>query len=279
MISLLRKYFPLLASFLWAILLVGLLILCPTPVWATDNASPVTDEELQVGDSLADQAFAATEMGDFVTAEKYWTELIEKFPQNPAVWSNRGNSRVSQNKLDEAIADFNQAIELAPDQADPYLNRGTALEAKGEFNAAIADYNKVLAVNPEDAFAYNNRGNAEGGLGHWTVALEDFQRATAIAPNFAFAQANTALALYELGEKEQSIQTMRRLVKKYPMFADMRAALTAVLWADGQQGEAESNWVAAVGVDSRYQNLDWVRQIRRWPPSVVSALDKFLSLS
>ena len=72
---------------------------------------------------------------------------------------------------------------------------------------------------------------------------------------------------------------MRRLVKKYPMFADMRAALTAVLWADGQQGEAESNWVAAVGVDSRYQNLDWVKEIRRWPPRLVSALDKFLSLS
>ncbi|WLT38631.1 tetratricopeptide repeat protein [Synechocystis sp. B12] len=279
MLSLLRKYFALLMPSLWGIVLVGLLLFFPSPVWATESPIPLTDEQLEVGDSLTDKAFAATEVGDFVTAEKYWTELIEKFPQNPAVWSNRGNSRVSQNKLDEAIADFNQAIKLAPEQADPYLNRGAALEAKGEFKAAIADYNRVLAVNPEDAFAYNNRGNAEGGLGHWTSALEDFQQATAIAPNFAFAQANTALALYELGQKAEAIQTMRRLVKKYPMFADMRAALTAVLWVDGQQGEAESNWVAAVGVDSRYQDLDWVKQIRRWPPSVISALDKFLSLS
>lgn len=279
MIALFKKRLALLTSSLWGILLVVLLILCPSPVWATEAPNTITDEQLQIGDSLADKAFAATETGDFVTAEKYWTELIEKFPQNPAVWSNRGNSRVSQNKLDEAIADFNKAIELAPEQADPYLNRGTALEAKGEFKAAIADYNRVLAANPEDAFAYNNRGNAEGGLGNWTTALGDFQQATAIAPNFAFAQANTALALYELGETEKAIQTMRRLVKKYPMFADMRAALTAVLWADGQQGEAESNWVAAVGVDSRYQNLDWVKEIRRWPPSLVSALDKFLSLS
>jgi tetratricopeptide (TPR) repeat protein len=279
MLSLLRKYFPLLIPYLWGIMLVGLLLFFPSPVWATETVSPLTDEQLQIGDSLTDKAFAATEAGDFVTAEKCWTELIEKFPQNPAVWSNRGNSRVSQNKLDEAIADFNQAIELAPEEADPYLNRGTALEAKGEFKAAIADYNRVLAVNPEDAFAYNNRGNAEGGLGNWASALEDFQQATAIAPNFAFAQANTALALYELGKKAEAIQTMRRLVKKYPMFADMRAALTAVLWVDGQQGEAESNWVAAVGVDSRYQDLDWVKQIRRWPPSLISALDKFLSLS
>jgi len=279
MIAPLQKRLALLTPYLWGILLVGLLILFPSPAWATETPNTITDEQLQVGDSLADKAFAATEAGDFITAEKYWTELIEKFPQNPAVWSNRGNSRVSQNKLDEAIADFNQAIKLAPDQADPYLNRGTALEAKGEYRAAIADYNRVLAANPEDAFAYNNRGNAEGGLGHWATALEDFQQATAIAPNFAFAQANTALALYELGEKEEAIKTMRRLVKKYPMFADMRAALTAVLWVDGQQGEAESNWVAAVGVDSRYQNLDWVKEIRRWPPSLVSALGKFLSLS
>jgi len=71
---------------------------------------------------------------------------------------------------------------------------------------------------------------------------------------------------------------MRNLVRKYPQFADMRAALTAALWVNGQQGEAESNWVAAVGLDSRYKNLDWVAHTRRWPPTMVAALDRFLRL-
>ncbi len=239
---------------------------------------PVTEEQVKVGEAIAQKAFEATEQGDFAQAENYWTELIESFPQNPAVWSNRGNARVSQHKLDEAIADFDQAITLAPDQPDPYLNRGAALEGQGDFQAAIANYNKVLSIDPEDPMAFNNRGNAEAGLGQWQDALKDFQKASEIAPNFAFARANQALVLYQVGQKKEALKTMRDLVRKYPMFPDMRAALTAVLWTEGQQGEAESHWVAAMGMDNRYQDLEWVKTVRRWPPQMIIALERFLKL-
>ncbi|WP_425365342.1 tetratricopeptide repeat protein [Gloeothece verrucosa] len=242
-------------------------------------SSSITEQQIKQGEALAQKAFEATDKGDFPAAEQYWTQLIEQFPTNPAVWSNRGNCRVSQFKLDEAIADFNKAIELAPDSPDPYLNRGTAFEAQERYSEAIADYNQVLALDPSDPMAYNNRGNAQGSLGHWQEALADYQKAIDIAPNFSFAQANVALALYETGHKEEATRKMRSLVRKYPMFPDMRAALTAVLWEQGKQGEAESNWVAAVGIDNRYQDLDWVKNIRRWPPQMVAALDKFLNLN
>lgn len=265
----------------WILSLLSVILIWSTalPTWAEPvNPPTVTEEQISQGEALAQKAFEATDKGDFAQAEQYWTQLIAEFPTNPAVWSNRGNCRVSQYKLDEAIADFNQAIELAPHTPDPYLNRGTAFEAQGKYSQAIDDYNKVLAIDPQDPMAYNNRGNAQGGLGHWQEALTDYQKATEIAPNFAFAQANVALALYEMGKKPEALQKMRNLVRKYPMFPDMRAALTAVLWEEGKQGEAESNWVAAVGIDHRYQDLDWVKNIRRWPPQMVMALDKFLNL-
>ena len=259
------------------VLLVCLVVSVPGMALGEDQL-PITPAQLEVGEAIAQKAMTATEKGNFALAEQYWTTLIEEFPQNPAVWSNRGNSRVSQRKLTEAIADFNQAIELAPDQPDPYLNRGAALEAQGHFTEAIADYNRVLTLDPQDAYAYNNRGNAEGGLGEWSKALKDFQKASEILPGFAFARANTALALYEMGQKPQAVKIMRDLVRKYPLFPDMRAALTAALWAEGNQGEAESHWVAAVGMDSRYQDVQWVTQIRRWPPQMIAALERFLTL-
>ncbi|OCR01287.1 hypothetical protein BCD67_12265 [Oscillatoriales cyanobacterium USR001] len=227
---------------------------------------------------LVQKAFAATNEGDFATAEGFWTEIIEKFPQVAPAWSNRGNSRVSQNKLEEALADYEQASKLAPDAPLPYLNRGTALEALGLWEEAIASYNRVLELDPQEAAAYNNRGNAEAGLGEWEKAIADYQKAADMAPEYALARGNYALALYQIGEKEQAIRTMKNLVRKYPQFADMRAALTAALWETGKHGEAESNWVAAVGLDRRYQDIDWVAKIRRWPPAMVTALDKFLRL-
>lgn len=224
------------------------------------------------------KAFEATNAGNFEAAETYWTSLLEQLPDEPAIWSNRGNVRVRQNKLEDAIADYNQAIELAPKAPDPYLNRGAALEALGQWDEAIADYNQVLQLAPSDAAAYNNRGNAKAGLGQWQEAIEDYKRAIELAPDFAFARANYALALYQTGETDKAIREMRKLVRRYPQFADMRAALTAALWAEGNYGEAESNWVAAVGLDQRYKDLNWVAQIRRWPPAMVEALEKFLKL-
>ncbi len=247
-----------------------------TPVMAQSQTIP--PEDLQAGDELATKAFIATEKGDFVTAENYWTQIIEKFPTNAGAWSNRGNSRVSQNKLQEALADYNKAVELAPNVTDPYLNRGTALEGLGKWEEAIADYNHVLELDPKDAMAYNNRGNAKAGLGKWQEAILDYQKATEITPNFAFARANYALALYETSQTEKAIREMRNIVRKYPRFADMRAALTAAYWVTGNKGEAESNWVAAYGLDTRYKDMNWVTNIRRWPPTMAAALDKFLKL-
>ena len=255
-----------------------LLFFCSTSLTAIAQQSPITPEQLQQGEKLAAKAFAEDKKGNFPGAEAYGRELIQQFPTNPAMGRNQGNARVSQNKLEEAIADFNQSIQLATNAADPYLNRGVAYEGLHRYTDAINDYNRVLDMDSNDPMAYNNRGNAKGGQGFWDSAMADYQKATEIAPNFAFAQANCALALYQTGEKEQSIRLMRNLLRKYPMFPDIRAALTAVLWETGKQGEAESNWVAAVGLDSRYPDLEWVANTRRWPPEMVATLSKFLNL-
>lgn len=241
------------------------------PVYA-EQGEPESIEELRL------KAFDATNRADFATAEIYWTKLLDQLPQEAAIWSNRGNARVSQNKLEEALTDYQQAIELAPDAPDPYLNRGAALEGLGRWQEAIASYNHVLELDPDDPAAYNNRGNAEAGLGEWEKAIADYQKAADLAPDFAFARANYAIALYQAGQTDQAIRTMKNLVRKYPQFADMRAALSAALWVRGDRGEAESNWVAAVGLDKRYKDLDWVANTRRWSPAMVSALEKFLKL-
>lgn len=262
--------------------IVALLMFClwltvPLPVGAgRAYAEPLTSEDSPA--VIKDKAFAATNAGDFAAAERYWSQLIEQYPDMAAIWSNRGNSRVSQNKLEEAIADFNQAIALEPDAPDPYLNRGAALEGLGQWEKAIADYNHVLELDPNDAAAYNNRGNAKAGLGQWAEAAADYSHAAELAPDFAFARANYALALFQLDDTDAALRTMRNLVRKYPQFADMRAALTAALWVTGKQGEAESNWVATIGTDRRYKDLEWVTTVRRWPPKMVAALERFLTL-
>ncbi len=249
------------------------------PALAQSSAiASLSQQEIEDISQLRQAAFEATRTGQFDEAETQWTALVEQLPQEAAVWSNRGNVRVRQNNLDGAMADYSKAIALAPKEPDPYLNRGAVWEAMGQWEDAIDDYNQVLQINPDDPAAYNNRGNAEAGQNDWELAIADYQAAITLQPSFSLAYGNYALALYQTGDTDKSIQIMKSLVRKYPSFVDMRAALTAALWEQGQQGEAESNWVAVVGLDGRYKDLNWVANVRRWPPKMVTALDKFLTL-
>lgn len=241
--------------------------------------SGLEEQQLIQGEKIAKKAFQAAQRGEFSQAETYWTTLVEKFPENPAVWSNRGNVRMGQYKLTEAISDFNHSIEIAPEYPDAYLNRGIAYEGQKLWSQAIADYDHVLSITPQDPVALNNRGNAKAGQQKWQDALLDYQQAADIAPTFPLARGNASLIQYQLGNRTEAIRNMRNLVRKYPMYSDMRAALAATLWVEGKQGEAESNWVAAVGLDNRYQDLDWISNIRRWPPSMIQALSRFLNLN
>lgn len=266
--------------------LIGFLCVCflwlggiNNPAFSQVEKPQFTEQQLREGEKIAQKAIKAIEKGDYRGSEAYWTQLITEFPQNPAVWSNRGNVRISQQKLEAAIADFNQSIIIAPQYPDAYLNRGIAYEGQKNWDLALADYDRVLEINPQDPIAYNNRGNAKAGQQKWQEALADYEQAVAIAPSFSLARANAALVTYQLGNKSEAIRQLRNLVRKYPMFPDVRAAMTAVLWVEGKQGEAESNWVAAVGLDNRYQSIDWVDNVRRWPPKMVEALQQFLTLS
>ena len=242
-------------------------------------ATQLSSQQIARGEKTAKKAFAAAQKGNFDIAEIYWTELIKEFPENPAVWSNRGNVRIGQYKLTEAISDFDRSIEIAPEYPDAYLNRGIAYEGKKLWDEAISDYNKVLKITPQDPVALNNRGNAKAGQELWQEALDDYQQAADLAPDFPMARGNAALVIYQLGDRDEAIRNMRNLVRKYPMYSDMLAALAAALWVEGKQGDAESNWVAAVGLDNRYQDLDWIQNIRRWPPEMIGALERFLNLS
>ena len=74
--------------------------------------------------------------------------------------SRRGNQRLFARKYDEAIEEYNKAVELKPDYAPIYSIRGYAYRIKGDFEAAIKDYNKLIELRPDNADAYCDRGIA-----------------------------------------------------------------------------------------------------------------------
>jgi tetratricopeptide (TPR) repeat protein len=55
-----------------------------------------------------------------------------------------------ENKLDEAIAEYDKAIAANPSEASYYYSKGTALQAKNDLDGAMAMYQKAANLNPKE---------------------------------------------------------------------------------------------------------------------------------
>jgi tetratricopeptide (TPR) repeat protein len=76
-------------------------------------------------------------------------KAIQADPKNPKAYYARGFAILSHGKeMDKSITDFDKAIELDPKYAKAYLMRGRAYEALGDTDRAKADRAKALELEP-----------------------------------------------------------------------------------------------------------------------------------
>ena len=77
-----------------------------------------------------------------------------------------GNLLSDLGRQEEALFDYNKAIEINPRYANYYNNRGDNIQIKlgillsdlGRKEEALIDYNKAIEINPKYVNAYNKRG-------------------------------------------------------------------------------------------------------------------------
>jgi len=237
-------------------------------------AFPLEDREVLFKDALS-----ASSIGQFEISLDKWNLYLEKFPNDAAALSNRGNVKLVVGDPKGAIKDQNNAIALDGNELDPYINRGIAKESLGLWLEAKDDYSLVISRDKDNFSAMYNLANVEGSLNNWETARNLYDNAAKTNPGFAMARSSLALADYELGNFDKSEKELRKLIRRYPTFVDARAALTALTWSKGNYGEAESNWVAVKELDPRYAEEDWLLEVRRWPPAPVRDLMKFIALN
>ncbi len=117
-----------------------------------------------------------------------------------ADYVTRGLAYYEQGQYEQAIADYDRAIDLNPDDARPYNNRGNAYSKQGQYEQAIADYDRAIDLNPDDAPAYYNRGLAYRQQGQHERAIADFERYLELSTDPTFRERAEQI-LRELGAR------------------------------------------------------------------------------
>ena len=93
-----------------------------------------------------------------------------------------GVSSLNMNNPEEALEDFNRAVEIDPLRADGYLGRANTLNTLGRYEESLNDYNKALDIDPTLANAYVNRGSAYSHLGEYEKAIADYEKGLELDP-------------------------------------------------------------------------------------------------
>jgi tetratricopeptide (TPR) repeat protein len=130
-----------------------------------------------------------------------WSDTVAKCPGNVRARYNLGNILVKlPNRLPDAIAQYETALQIDPNSAETHNNYGHALlKIPGRLSDAIAQFKTALQLDPDSAKAHNNLGLALFDLpGRLPDAMAEFEAALRLDPDLAEAHNNLGTAWLDL---------------------------------------------------------------------------------
>lgn len=146
-----------------------------------------------IGSRLAHDCFLIAKAGnDPVGGIATCNEALAEEPlnahQRAGTYVNRGVMEVALNRVDEAMRDYDQALQIEPVLGDGYVDRGAALIALKRYDEAMTDINKGMGLGLSyEHVGYYDRAVAEFYLGRITESYYDYKKALEIEPDFKLA--------------------------------------------------------------------------------------------
>jgi tetratricopeptide (TPR) repeat protein len=147
-------------------------------------------------------------------------KAIQLNPKDAQYHFERGNALQELNRLDEAIASYENASLLSPRYAEAHNNRGLVLKEIGRSDEALASFDKAISLKPGYAEAYRNRGNALKELKRLDEAVASYDKAISLKPDYAKAYNNRGAALKDLGRLDEALASYNKAISLQPDYAE-----------------------------------------------------------
>lgn len=97
----------------------------------------------------------------------------------------KGNKALNENKFDEAIAAYTQAIALDDKNHVLFSNRSAAYAKAGKYDLALKDAEVTISLNPTWPKGYSRKGSALAGLNRFEEAFKAYQDGLTLNPGNA----------------------------------------------------------------------------------------------
>jgi Tfp pilus assembly protein PilF len=183
-------------------------------------------------------------------SESLWGHTLDCTVDNVNAHLNLGNALLQKGRVNDAIVQYQQALQIEPDYAQVHYNLGNAFLQKGSMDDAITQYQEALRFDPGYAQADNNLGYALLQKGNVDNAIAQYQSALQIDPDYAEAHNNLGYALLQKGSVDEAIIHFQKALEIQPDYAQAHNNLGNALLRKGKVDEAKIQFQKALQTQS-----------------------------
>ena len=164
--------------------------------------------------SIKDSRFKGIDIPYYTKQIADYTDEIKKHPNDAELHYGRGATYAYINKLDEAMADLDKAIELNKNYDKSYLWRGYVYRARKQYDDAIKDFSKAIELNPANDEAREQREICLSELnkaGAFIQKIDGQLKLTPLDPELYSLRAETYAKIGKKKEAEADLEKFQEL--------------------------------------------------------------------
>lgn len=134
----------------------------------------------------------------------FWEDVVKKAPTKARGHNNLGVALSEDQRFEEAIPNYLQAVKLDRFYSDPWSNLAVAYSIRGDDEKAIQSLKEAIRINPFYPEAYNNLGSLELKRKDYTTAQFYLDKALELRPYYGKAYFNLGRLYMEKQEPEKA---------------------------------------------------------------------------
>jgi tetratricopeptide (TPR) repeat protein len=199
---------------------------------------------------------ALNALGQVLASQNRLTEALDNYQQAIRQKSNFPdalvNSGVVLNRLGkkaDAQSRFEEALRLAPKNAEAAVHLGQMLDQSGDVTTAIARYTELLRSNPDNAGAHYNLARCYTFLGRSGDAQQHYAEALRVEPEFVEAHTQLGMELFKAGKEAEALGHFSEAVRLRPDSASTHKDLGVALAKLRRFAEAAQQFEAALRLE------------------------------